>query len=188
MKSSLYTYPTAIGLMAVFFIAGCSWFMSYGKLTPAYGPSEKVTIQELQKNWRAYNVYYAALHAGVSTDHPSAVMFDPKDDDKTVTVSRWATVEDDQSLVEMIDTIQNTYTSSGYYPRLWRLVGPIMSCMAMCLRRGTTCKRVWLSPVPCSSMMCRCHLIWPRRATQERTRVRTIRFPKGLRSLIALFK
>ena len=124
MKTSLSRYLSAIGMAAVFFIAGCSWLMSYGRLTPAYGPFEKVTIQELQKSWRDYTVYYAALHAGVSTDHPSAVMFDPKNDDKTLTVSRWAKVEDEKSLVEMIDTIQNTYTSSGYYPRLWRLVGP----------------------------------------------------------------
>ena len=124
MKPSTYKFIAAIGLMAVFFIAGCSWFMSYGKLTPAYGPSEKVTIQELQKNWRAYTVYYAALHAGVSTDHPSAVMFDPKNDDKTLTVSRWAKVEDKKSLTDMIDTIQNVYTVGGYYPRLWKLLGP----------------------------------------------------------------
>ena len=124
MNTAKYSYAAAIGILLMLLVAGCSGLMSYGKLRPAYGPGEALTIQDLTRNWRDYNVYYAALHAGVSIDHPSAVMFDPKNDDRTVNFSRWAKVESEETLAKLIDSIQTQPPVGGYYARLWKLLGP----------------------------------------------------------------
>lgn len=83
-------------------------------------PTEGVTIQSLQENWRDYDVYYAGVHAG----HPSAVMFDRKDDDGVIVTNRWFKPRDKALLDDIIDSIQRQVPVGGYRPRLWRITGP----------------------------------------------------------------
>lgn len=82
------------------------------------GPNGKtVTLQELQKNWSDYTVYYT----GLSDDTPTALLFDPKNDDKNLTGKRWEKVESKESLATMIQFIKDYV---NYDPKLYAIVGP----------------------------------------------------------------
>jgi len=106
-----------IGLALAFLISGCASLTGYGKirLQPRHG--EKVTIQDLQQNWEDYTIYYA----GLSVSNPAGIIFDPKNDDRTLVGDKWIKVEDKETVSEIISWIKN-YTE--YNPQVWRILGP----------------------------------------------------------------
>jgi len=112
-----YIYLTIFCLIALFLIYGCSWFKSYGKIRVLSRHEEKVSLQELEKNYQDYTIYYA----GLSVDTAAAIMFDPKNDGKTLIGNKWTQIEDKETLLELIGWIQ-TYIK--FDPRLWKIVGP----------------------------------------------------------------
>jgi len=116
-------YAVGIGAAVMFLLVGCAGGLNYGNLRPADQPGEP-RIENLRQNWSEYTIYYAGLRAGESTDHASAVMFDPKNDDKTLKVSRWAKVEDEETLAKLIYELQHQPRAGGYYVKLWKLWGP----------------------------------------------------------------
>ncbi len=61
-------------------MSGCPLIKNYGKLRVQYGLDEKMTIQTLVERWQDYDVYYAGVHKQFA----SAVLFDPKDDERTL--------------------------------------------------------------------------------------------------------
>lgn len=110
---------TLLAVVAFAFIhSGCA-VTQYGKLNRV-SESAEVSIRSLEQNWRQYNVYFAGQHAG----HPSAVMFDRRDDDRIIETQRWFKVEDKELLVELIDSIDRQLPIAFYYPRLWKIIGP----------------------------------------------------------------
>jgi len=115
MKKDIYL--AVIVSVLLFLVSGCSWYKSYGKVRLQSGPGHRVTIQELRENWRDYTIYYA----GMSVQHPSAIMFDPKKDSRTLASDKWIKVEDQETLSELISWIQLT---TEFYPRLQRILGP----------------------------------------------------------------
>ena len=64
-----------------------------------------------------YTIYYAGLSVGTA----AGIIFDPKNDDKTLTGDKWIKIEDQEILSALIGWIQ-TYIQ--FDPRLWRIVGP----------------------------------------------------------------
>ncbi len=122
MEPRKYGYPVAVVLIVVFLISGCSWLKGYGKIRVQSGPGKKVTVEELALNWHQYDIYYAGYYGKLSIKHPSAVMFDPKGDDRCLVGDKWAKVEDKETLSELIDSIQRQ--KALYYPRVWRILGP----------------------------------------------------------------
>lgn len=103
-----------VGLL-VFSWAGCAPG-GYGKLGIA-GP--EMTIGALVKNWKDYHVSYA----GVRVSLPNAILFDPKNDNKTITLHKyWAPVEDQETLGDLLSWI-NLFKWSGP-PRLYTIIGP----------------------------------------------------------------
>lgn len=117
MKTNRKIYPVLITVLALLLFGGCATLRS-GGVTSIIGPNgEAVTLQDLVKNREAYTIYYA----GLSDDTPSALLFDPKNDDKTLSGKRWEKVEDQKLLASMIDFIQR-YTL--FDPRLYSIVGP----------------------------------------------------------------
>lgn len=108
---------TTIFLVWVFFISGCALHTSYGKIRPQPRHGERVTIQELQKNWEDYTIHYA----GLSVAAVAGIMFDPKNDNRTLTGNRWTKVEDQETLAELIGWMK-AYT--GYYPEVLEIRGP----------------------------------------------------------------
>ncbi len=121
MNVKRYLYSAIVAIFVAFLISGCALFTGYGKLMVQRGP-EKVTIQKLQENWRDYNVYYAGYHGKLSTAHPSAVMFDPKNDDRTLVGPKWTKVEDEETLSDLVSSILSH--KATYPPWVWRILGP----------------------------------------------------------------
>ena len=101
----------------IFLIYGCAQLKGYGKITALPRYEEKISLQELEKNWQDYTIYYAGLSVGTA----AGIMFDPKHDDKTLTSDKWIKIEDKETLSAVIGWIQ-TYIQ--FDPRLWRIVGP----------------------------------------------------------------
>jgi hypothetical protein len=114
MKRSLGVAILLVGFMVM--LSGCLGQGTY-RVAPSFRGN--VTIRTLMENWQDYIVYYAGLGA----DNPSAVMFDPKKDDRVITVDRWSKVENRKLLADLIDSIQRQIGSS-YYPKLFEIRGP----------------------------------------------------------------
>jgi len=114
-----YICPAVTVLLLISVISGCTWLKSYGKLRLQPRREKKVTIQELKDNWLDYTVYYGGYY-GVR--QPSAVMFDPKKDNRALVGDKWTKVEDQETLSKLISSIQ--CHKAVYYPRLWRILGP----------------------------------------------------------------
>lgn len=109
--------PVLITVLALFLFGGCATLRSGGAASIIGPNGEAVTLQDLVKNWEAYDIYYA----GISDDTPSALLFDPKNDDKALSGKRWEKVEDQKLLASMIDFIQRYI---NFDPRLYSIVGP----------------------------------------------------------------
>jgi hypothetical protein len=112
-----YTYITLIGTVLLLLVSGCAWLRGYGKVRVVSRQEEKLTLEQLKLNWQDYTIYYAGLKVGTA----AGVMFDPKDDDKTLAGDTWIKVEDKDTLVELIGVIESYIY---FYPRLHRILGP----------------------------------------------------------------
>jgi hypothetical protein len=97
------------------FLSACS---NYGKLRLQPSSGTKVTTEDLVRNWKDYDVYYS----GIATHRPSAVLFDPKGDSKTMTVHPWwVKVANERMLMEIMDWM--TF-DKHFDPVVWRVLGP----------------------------------------------------------------
>ena len=95
--------------------AGCMDPSKYGRLRRA-GPD--MTIDQLLKDSKNYNVYYA----GVNLELVNAILFDPKNDDRGFSLQHyWVSVNDDAKLSEAMRWI-NVFRIEP--PSLSRIVGP----------------------------------------------------------------
>jgi len=118
MNQNRYLYMTIISVIILFLFSGCaSMLTSYGKLRPQPMRGERVAIEELEENWEDYAIHYA----GISVGTPAGIMFDPKDDDRTLTGDKWIKVEDKETLSELIGWMK-TYTEHN--PQIWSILGP----------------------------------------------------------------
>jgi hypothetical protein len=70
----------------------------------------------LQENWQNYIVYQDGPLGGV----PIAIMFDPRNDDKTLATHRWVEIKDKKSLSDVIGWIKTRVE----FPHVLRIMGP----------------------------------------------------------------
>jgi len=80
----------------------------------------RITVQGLVKDRQNYTIYFTGHGRG----HPSAVLFEPKDDDRVIIADRWWKVETVEILTDLVDSIQRQLPIGYYYPRLLELLGP----------------------------------------------------------------
>ena len=85
------------------FIMGCSG--TNGKIVKQTGTEDKMTLAELRENWEEYTIYYSYRW----DSRPSAIMFDPKNNDKKLVGDSWYKIEDQETLSKTIRTIQEQY-------------------------------------------------------------------------------
>ena len=112
-----HLWGLVLGLLLVS-MTGCAWLQNYGKLRLQPCGGEKVAIGNLLDNWTAYHVYYS----GIQVYRPSSVMFDPKDDDRTLVPHEWwVKVEDKKILTEVVDWLN---FDRRLEPLIWRIMGP----------------------------------------------------------------
>ena len=105
-------------IVVVMFLAslfGCVGSGSGGRLAR---PGSDMTIDYLQKHWKDYNVSYA----GVNVDSVNAILFDPKGDDRKITLQQfWVPVNDAGVFSDLIRWI-HVFKIEG--PSLYSVVGP----------------------------------------------------------------
>jgi hypothetical protein len=77
-------------------------------------PAETVTIQDLKADWRDYSIHYADVYS----IGPAVLLFDPKQDNKTVQADDWIKVENQKTLSEVVDNIRR-----GLAPKLFSILG-----------------------------------------------------------------
>ena len=106
-----------VGAVLILLISGCALFAGYGKTRLQPRGPEQVTIEQLERQWEDYTIHYA----GMAVNNPAAIMFDRKDDDRTLIGDRWTKVEDQETLSELIEWIK---AYQRFYPRVWRILGP----------------------------------------------------------------
>ncbi|MBW2178245.1 MAG: hypothetical protein JRH03_15135 [Deltaproteobacteria bacterium] len=117
MKYQSYTYM-AIALSLIFFMAGCA---SHGKLSVAPNDEHDALLADLAAHTDQYVVHYH----GNSEKIVSGILFDPKNDGKSIRPEGvlWKEVSSSETIAGVIDRIQrNNY--SAYIPRLFRILGP----------------------------------------------------------------
>jgi hypothetical protein len=115
MKKYIYLALLAAVLLSV--LSGCAWFKSYGKVRMVPREEQKTTLQQLTVTWQDYTIYYTGLSIGTA----AGIMFDPKNDDKTLVSDTWIKVEDQETLSRLINVV-TSYVQ--LYPRLNRILGP----------------------------------------------------------------
>jgi len=114
MKRKHYMFAAII--LSVALVIGCA-AGGYGTIRVEEGG---MTVQTLVNNWQNYNVYYAG-----DGKTAVAVVFDPKNDGKTLNVGpRWDRATDQNSLNTMIGLLSQRTGSGGFFPKLWAIVAP----------------------------------------------------------------
>ena len=106
-----------IGVLALLLFTGCAMTQGVAMLGAPESHGQRVTLQDLVKNWQDYTIYYA----GQTPDIPAALLFDPKNDNKKLEGKWWERVKDKETLTSMVSFIKN-YTN--YSPHLYSIVGP----------------------------------------------------------------
>ena len=124
MKMKKYIFPSVTVLVFAFLISGCALTQGYGKIRPQPDSTEKMTTQALWDNRNDYNIYYAGYYGNVSIKHPSALMFDPKGDDRVLKGDRWTKVTNDIWLAKLIRSIETQESIGGPDSKVWRILGP----------------------------------------------------------------
>ena len=117
MNRNRNIYLVMTCLVLVFLISGCALHRGYGKIRLQPWRGEQVTIQELQESWEDYTIYYAGLSLGTV----AGIIFDPKNDKRTLMGDKWIRVEDQETLLELIGWMKS-YTKCN--PQIWRILGP----------------------------------------------------------------
>ena len=115
MKKRFAAFLVAVGLVLA--LSGCATYTG-ARSQMVYG--NRITVQGLVKDWQNHNIYFTGHGRG----HPSAVLFEPKDDDRAIIADRWWKVETYEVLADLVDSIQRQLPIGFYYPRLLELVGP----------------------------------------------------------------
>ena len=81
-----------ITFLILVFIMGCKTG-NYANLKNQSRADSKITQQKLVDNWSDYHIWFKS----------AVIVFDPKDDDKTILVgSNWGTVKDQETWTEMV--------------------------------------------------------------------------------------
>ena len=104
-------------VIAISLILGCS---GYGRVRYLPRGGETATVEQLVEVFDDFNVYYA----GYAVDNPSGILFDPKNDDKTLAPSdRWIKIESRDTASEVVSWIR-IQDLPGYFPALYGIYGP----------------------------------------------------------------
>jgi hypothetical protein len=119
MKNKWKIYLTFVCIILILPISTLAFFGPYGKLRVQPRGMEKVTIKMLEENWQDYHVYFAGPWIG----RPSAIMFDPKGDDKKLVPHKgWVPVKDEKDFLEVAWGIR--VGQVAFWPIVWRILGP----------------------------------------------------------------
>ena len=104
-----------VALFLAFVVGGCA---GYGHLRVVDSKSTSpVTLTDLVNDMEKFTVWAG----GWSPAQPTAVLFDPRDDNRTLVPHRWTRVETRQKLLEVIQWLRMNQVSRSV---LWKVLGP----------------------------------------------------------------
>ena len=130
MDKKIKTVLAAMCLILFVFIAGCAGKHGYGKTTLTARSTDKMTIETLAKNWKDYHVYYTGTEPKV----PWGILFDKKDDGRTLTSEHWVMVEDGDSISGKAQWMMASWPTT----RLFTILGPENEFYGYVFTRWTT--------------------------------------------------
>ncbi len=107
MKPTTAIYKVAFAVTLLFFVSGCS---NYGKLVKTDDVNDSLSIYTLEKTWEQYTVYYTWTRKAYY-----ALLFDPKEDKRTLVVRRWIHIKDKETLSRVIADMNHHRYSPGMY-------------------------------------------------------------------------
>jgi hypothetical protein len=108
-----------VGVLLAALLSGCAGPGGYGSMRVVEDGS--MTVDTLVNNLQNYEVYWA----GFDPTLPVAVLFDPKNDGKTLQMGqRWTGVSDQATVNRMVGFIKQSLGTGGFPPRLRVILGP----------------------------------------------------------------
>ena len=117
MKSRKILVYSLLGMTLLLLTTQCvSQMSNEGQVVPQLRDEKQMTIQMLEDNWQDYIIHSDGPTGGI----PIAVIFDPKNDDKTIATYEWTLITDKQALLAAVGWIQ----SRPAYPKVNRIMGP----------------------------------------------------------------
>ena len=100
-------------------VLGCAGPGGYGSMGVVEDGS--MTVETLVKNLQNFEVHWAGFDPSI----PVAVLFDPKNDGKTLEMGqRWTGVSDQATVNRMVGFIKQSLGTGGFPPRLRVILGP----------------------------------------------------------------
>lgn len=117
MKSKNTRFTVFFMILVLFPFIGCAC-SSYGKLHLEFNGKDRLSIARLAERWQDYEIHYA----GVSVHRPSAILFDPKGDDRALEVHRWwIRVDRKETLLELVKWLR---FNPNYEPAVRSVLSP----------------------------------------------------------------
>jgi len=118
MSPSFSRYRFLLVLTILFFISGCS---NHGRLKLQKKAEADALLTEFSTNSQQYTIHYH----GNSETIVSGILFDPKNDQKTIRPEGmlWNPTESPQTVADIIFSIRSG-DFPGYFPSLYKIVGP----------------------------------------------------------------
>ena len=104
-------------LMVFFFTFACATVGDRPKFESVAHRDEAATLDNLKRNWTNYSISYAGGSVGLA----SAVIFDPKGDDRNLVGKDYKEVTDKKTLERVVSVIESYVT---WTPRLYEIYGP----------------------------------------------------------------
>lgn len=101
----------------VFFILGCASPKGAPRFEAISYQDKKTVLEDLENHWTDYSISYAGGSVGLA----SALIFDPKNDDRSLVGDGYVTVNDKETLERAIATI-DSYAS--FNPTVYKIYGP----------------------------------------------------------------
>lgn len=101
----------AIVVPGLYLITGCA---GYG--TSSYNRHDQDRLAEMMRRFDDYRVFYS----GMSEAFPAGLVFDPKDDGKTIARKKWVKVDNRDLLEKLVRKLERYH---NYPPRLYTLKG-----------------------------------------------------------------
>ena len=118
MNLSSFNYLILAALPILFILSGCA---SYGKLSITPRNETDALLADLLSQTDQYVVHYH----GNSEKLVSGILFDPKDNPRTIRPegALWNEVSDPETIAAIADSIQRS-DHPGYFPHLYSIIAP----------------------------------------------------------------
>ena len=104
-------------LIVLFFTFACAKPRGAPKFEAVSQRNTAATLDDLKTNWTRYSISYGGGSVGLA----SALIFDPKDDDRNLVGEGYIDVKDKETLERVISVIESYIT---FTPTLYNFFGP----------------------------------------------------------------